>query len=134
MRDSSIVVNSTLFRSRISNKSGSLRMLSRMLTLLFMLPVYVKPQWLWPMVPTTVSNMAQPFTYDTKDNEKELIIPAINGVVSILEAAATSPKVKRVVLTSSFASVLDVARKAPPYFTYTGEDWNPLTYEESIDP
>ena len=25
-------------------------------------------------------------------------------------------------------------RKGPPYFTYTGADWNPLTYEESIDP
>ncbi|KFA45563.1 hypothetical protein S40293_06601 [Stachybotrys chartarum IBT 40293] len=81
-----------------------------------------------------VIHVASPFTYDTKNNEKELIIPAINGVVSILEAAAASPKIKRVVLTSSFASVLDVNRKAPPYFTYTGEDWNPLSYEESIDP
>lgn len=76
----------------------------------------------------------QPLTYDTKDNEKELIIPAINGVLSVLEAASTSPSVKRVVVTSSFASVLDADRQAPPYFTYTGEDWNPLTYEESIDP
>jgi nucleoside-diphosphate-sugar epimerase len=63
-----------------------------------------------------------------------LIIPAINGVTSILEAAATSPKIKRVVLTSSFAAVLDAGRKGPPYFTYTGDDWNPLSYEESIDP
>lgn len=55
-------------------------------------------------------------------------------MLSILEAAATSPNVKRVVITSSFASVLNAERKAPPYFTYTGEDWNPLTYEESIDP
>lgn len=37
------------------------------------------------------------------------------------------------VITSSFASVLDVDRKAPPYFTYTGKDWNPLTYEEAAD-
>lgn len=51
-----------------------------------------------------------------------------------MEAAASNPKIKRVVITSSFASVLDVNRKAPPYFTYTGKDWNPLTYEESIDP
>ncbi|KAI0385995.1 NAD dependent epimerase/dehydratase [Hypomontagnella monticulosa] len=81
-----------------------------------------------------VIHVASPFTYDTKDNEKELIIPAINGVLSILEAASAAPNVKRVVITSSFASVLDANRKAPPYFTYTGEDWNPLTYEESIDP
>jgi nucleoside-diphosphate-sugar epimerase len=63
-----------------------------------------------------------------------LIIPAINGVESILEAAASSSKVKRVVITSSFASVLDSGREAPPYFTYTGDDWNPQSYEESIDP
>lgn len=27
---------------------------------------------------------------------------------------------------------MDVNRKGPPYFVFTGEDWNPLTYEESI--
>ncbi|KAI1764533.1 NAD dependent epimerase/dehydratase [Hypoxylon sp. FL1150] len=81
-----------------------------------------------------VIHVASPFTYDTKNNEKELIIPAINGVLSVLEAASASPNVRRVVITSSFASVLDANRKAPPYFTYTGQDWNPLTYEESIDP
>lgn len=73
-------------------------------------------------------------TYNTTNNEKELILPAIHGVKSILEAAAATPTMKRIVLTSSFASVVDIKRKAPPYFTYTGEDWNPLTYEEAIDP
>ncbi|GKU07930.1 dihydroflavonol-4-reductase [Fusarium langsethiae] len=81
-----------------------------------------------------VIHVASPFTYDTKDNEKELIVPAINGVESIFQAAASSPKVNRIVITSSFASVLDAERKAPPYFTYTGNDWNPLSYQESIDP
>ncbi|KAL5355638.1 hypothetical protein BJX96DRAFT_184234 [Aspergillus floccosus] len=80
-----------------------------------------------------VIHTASPFTYDTTDNEKELVRPAINGVQAVLEAASTNPNVKRVVLTSSFASVLDANRKAPPYFTYTGADWNPLTYEESVD-
>lgn len=71
-------------------------------------------------------------SYDTKDNEKELIIPAINGVKAIMSAAASEPSIKRVVLTSSFASVMNADRKSPPYFTYTGDDWNPLTYAESI--
>lgn len=52
---------------------------------------------------------------------------------AVFEAASTNPKIRRIVLTSSFASVLDVNRKAPPYFTYTGGDWNPLTYEEAAD-
>ncbi|OAA63758.1 NAD dependent epimerase/dehydratase [Niveomyces insectorum RCEF 264] len=81
-----------------------------------------------------VIHVASPFTYDTKDNEKELIIPAINGVQSILEASAAAGTISRVVITSSFASVLDVDRKAPPYFTYTGDDWNPLSYEKAADP
>lgn len=83
-----------------------------------------------------VIHVASPFTYDTTDNEKELIIPAINGVKAVLAAAASSPSVKRVVVTSSFASVLDADRKDRAhgvYFTYTGADWNPLTYEEAAD-
>ncbi|PLB50384.1 NAD(P)-binding protein [Aspergillus steynii IBT 23096] len=81
-----------------------------------------------------VIHTASPFTYDTTDNEKELIRPAINGVRAILDAAATNPQIQRIVLTSSFASILDVNRKGPPYFTFTGEDWNPLSYEEAADP
>ena len=52
----------------------------------------------------------------------------------MFEAAAASGTVKRIVITSSFASVLDAARKGPPYFTYTAQDWNPLSYEETVDP
>ncbi|KAL2863769.1 SDR family oxidoreductase [Aspergillus lucknowensis] len=78
-----------------------------------------------------IIHTASPFTYDTTDNEKELIIPAINGVKAVFEAASTNLNIRRIVLTSSFASVMNVNRKAPPYFTYTGADWNPLSYEEA---
>jgi nucleoside-diphosphate-sugar epimerase len=61
------------------------------------------------------------------------MIPAINGVRSILSAASKSA-VKRVVVTSSFAAVIDINRKRPPFFTYTSSDWNPLTYSEAISP
>ncbi|KAK0383449.1 hypothetical protein NLU13_9360 [Sarocladium strictum] len=80
-----------------------------------------------------IVHSASPLTYDTTDNEQELVIPAINGVRAVFEAAAACVSVRRIVITSSFASVLDAARKGPPYFTYTGQDWNPLTYEETID-
>ncbi|KAH8680663.1 NAD dependent epimerase/dehydratase [Xylariales sp. PMI_506] len=81
-----------------------------------------------------VIHVASPLTYDTTDNEKELILPAINGVRSIMEASATNSSISRVVITSSFASVVDIGRKEPNHFTYTGKDWNPLTYEQAIDP
>ncbi|KAE8151419.1 pyridoxal phosphate-dependent transferase [Aspergillus avenaceus] len=80
-----------------------------------------------------VIHVASPFTYNTTNNEKELIIPAVNGVKSILSASAKH-NVKRVVLTSSFASVIDIHKTPDPGFTYTGAHWNPLTYEEAIDP
>ncbi|KAL4970554.1 SDR family oxidoreductase [Aspergillus stella-maris] len=92
-----------------------------------------------------VVHVASPFTYVTSNNEKELILPAINGVNAIL-AASSAPDsiVRRVVMTSSFAAVVDVPRSlkaaastessGEPYFTYTASDWNPLTYEESIEP
>jgi nucleoside-diphosphate-sugar epimerase len=55
-------------------------------------------------------------------------------VKAVFEAAAAAGSVKRIVVTSSFASVIDIARKGPPYFTYTGEDWNPQSYELTVDP
>ncbi|KAH2919494.1 hypothetical protein KXW25_005110 [Aspergillus fumigatus] len=82
-----------------------------------------------------VIHVASPFTYNTTNNEQELILPAINGVKSILAASAKpGSTVKRVVLTSSFASVIDISKNPGPDFTYTGAHWNPITYEESVDP
>ncbi|PVH99438.1 NAD dependent epimerase/dehydratase [Periconia macrospinosa] len=80
-----------------------------------------------------IIHVASPFDYSVQDNENQLVKPAIAGVQAVMEAAAANPGVKRVVITSSFASVLDVNRKSPPHFTYTSADWNPLSYEESID-
>ena len=53
---------------------------------------------------------------------------------SILEAASKAPRIKRVVITSSFAAVVDIERKGPPYFVYTADDWNPLSYREAVAP
>lgn len=78
-----------------------------------------------------IIHVASPLSYDVKDFEKELIRPAIAGVKAIMHAAAEAKTVQRVVLTSSFASVLDLSRGPGPGFTYTGADWNPLTYEEA---
>jgi nucleoside-diphosphate-sugar epimerase len=40
--------------------------------------------------------------------------------------------VKRVVLTSSFATIFDRSRDTTVSYTYTAEDWNPVTYEEAV--
>ncbi|KAJ0271898.1 hypothetical protein CBS470a_012945 [Colletotrichum nupharicola] len=81
-----------------------------------------------------IIHVASPFTYDVKDNERELIRPAKNGVHAIMSAAEAQPNIKRIVITSSFAAVLNADRKAPPYFDYTSDDCNPLTEEEACIP
>lgn len=67
---------------------------------------------------------------NTADNERELVLPAINGVKSVLDAAKNEPRVKRIVFVSSFAAVADVAKDAAPGYTYTSADWNPMPYDE----
>ncbi|KAK9452554.1 hypothetical protein V1511DRAFT_507561 [Dipodascopsis uninucleata] len=78
-----------------------------------------------------IIHVASPFSYDISNAEEELVIPAIAGVKAVMVAAHKSGTVRRVVITSSFASVMDVSRGPGPGFTYTGEDWNPLTYDEA---
>jgi nucleoside-diphosphate-sugar epimerase len=80
-----------------------------------------------------IIHVASPFTYDIQDNEQDLVLPAINGVKSLFLAANKSSTVKRIVLTSSFAAVVDIKRNASPRHEYTASDWNPQTYEESVD-
>jgi nucleoside-diphosphate-sugar epimerase len=47
---------------------------------------------------------------DVKDNEKDMLQPAIEGTRQMLEACKKESSVKRVVVTSSFAAVLDMAK------------------------
>lgn len=81
-----------------------------------------------------VVHTASPFHYHAKDPEKDMLIPAINGTLSILKSAANEPshKVKRMVITSSFAANLDFD-KLGPNKTYTEADWNPATRESAIE-
>jgi nucleoside-diphosphate-sugar epimerase len=52
-----------------------------------------------------VFHIASPFYHAVKDPQAELIDPALKGTLSVLESVAKASSVKRVVLTSSIASV-----------------------------
>jgi len=53
------------------------------------------------------------------------------GTTSILKAIARfAPQVRRVVITSSFAAILDEAKIADPGTTFTEASWNPVTLED----
>lgn len=67
-------------------------------------------------------------TAATADPKKDLIDPAVIGTTAILQALHRSaPGVKRVVITSSFASIIDAARVTDPTKIFTERDWNPVT-------
>ncbi|KEY64222.1 hypothetical protein S7711_03509 [Stachybotrys chartarum IBT 7711] len=79
-----------------------------------------------------IIHTASPFVLNPEDNVKELLEPAINGSVAILEAAKRWGKdVKTVVATSSFASINDVLKGKREGYKYDEKDWNPMTFEEA---
>ncbi|KAK1986697.1 NAD dependent epimerase/dehydratase [Colletotrichum cereale] len=81
---------------------------------------------------TGIIHAASPFILNPKNNETDLLRPAINGSVAILEASRLyGPDVKRIVNVSSFASIVDMAQGYRPGYTYTEKDWNPMSYEDA---
>lgn len=54
--------------------------------------------------------------------------PAIMGTKGILESISkVAPSVKRVVIVSSFASVVDYSKGNAPEYAYSDKDWNPVS-------
>ena len=79
-----------------------------------------------------VIHTASPFVMQVEDNGRDLLNPAVKGTISVLEAVKkNAPQVKRVVMTSSFAAILDPTQGNRPGYTYSEKDWNPVTYEQA---
>ncbi|KAF8608331.1 NADPH-dependent methylglyoxal reductase-like protein GRE2 [Ceratobasidium sp. AG-I] len=79
-----------------------------------------------------VLHTSSPFVFKINDVTKDLLAPAIQGTTEILKSAKRyGPSVKRVVVTSSFASVVDQSQGDRPGYAYSEKDWNPITYEQS---
>lgn len=71
-----------------------------------------------------VLHTASPFHMETEGKAlTTLINPAVKGTKNVLASIAKEGKVKRVVITSSFAAIVDNNGKRMPY-TYTEADWN----------
>jgi dihydroflavonol-4-reductase len=77
-----------------------------------------------PFAPYTdvdvVFHMASPYVVHAEDAQRDLVDPAVRGTLSMLEAAAKSKRVKRVILTSSMAAITD----QPDGRLLTEDDWN----------
>ncbi|KAK4553606.1 Glycine-rich RNA-binding protein 2, mitochondrial [Recurvomyces mirabilis] len=81
-----------------------------------------------------VIHTASPFHFNVTDVQKELLDPAIIGTTGILKSIKKSaPSVKRVVITSSFASIVNPFKGNWPDHVYSEEDWNPITQEQAVE-
>jgi dihydroflavonol-4-reductase len=69
-----------------------------------------------------IQHIASPFPARSPKNDDEVVLPAKQGVMSILESAAKN-KVKRVVLTSSSSAVLHGKPKGGESGTFDEKDW-----------
>lgn len=79
-----------------------------------------------------VIHTASPFHFNITDTKKDLLDPAIIGTTGILKAIKkNAPSVKHVVITSSFAAILNPSKGLNPGHIYSEQDWNPITLEEA---
>lgn len=85
---------------------------------------------------TYILHVASPVPVDNPTNpEKEVIQPAIQGVLHVLKAAATaSSTVKRIVVTSSIAAVNEGRIPEWENKTFTEKDWSDITDPSRTSP
>ncbi|KAL2864035.1 SDR family oxidoreductase [Aspergillus lucknowensis] len=77
-----------------------------------------------------VIHTASPFPVEFTDPVKDVLTPAIKGTIGILRAVKShAPSVKRVVVTSSFAAIVNPAF-SPKIYDETS--WNPVTWEQAV--
>ncbi|KAK0470563.1 hypothetical protein IW261DRAFT_1008152 [Armillaria novae-zelandiae] len=81
---------------------------------------------------SAVIHVASPFFRSVNDPRKDLLDPARQGTVKVLEACLKQG-VRRVVVTGSIAAVIDPTKGGVwRDYTYTAEDWDPLTYDQAV--
>ncbi|TLD15854.1 uncharacterized protein PgNI_02003 [Pyricularia grisea] len=79
-----------------------------------------------------VMHIASPVSMNYK-HPSELVDPAVIGTTGILKALARSaPSVKRVVITSSTAAIMDMERELDAKCLLNESSWNPNTLEDAI--
>ncbi|RMZ72880.1 aldehyde reductase II [Pyrenophora seminiperda CCB06] len=80
-----------------------------------------------------VLHTASPLNLSLIDPQKDVLDPAIIGTTTLLKSVAKfAPTVKRVVILSSFAAMVNEVQGDWPEHTYTTADWNPISNEEAL--
>lgn len=66
-------------------------------------------------------HVASPYFMNSRDPQKELVDPALNGTRHFLESCVKIKSIKKVIVTSSVAAITDEGRKS---HIFTEDDWN----------
>jgi nucleoside-diphosphate-sugar epimerase len=80
-----------------------------------------------------ICHVASPYFTNSTNPIADLVEPAVNGTKNVLKSAIhqKSKTLKRMTILSSFASVVDLSKNPRPGYTYTADDWDPVTKEEA---
>lgn len=79
-----------------------------------------------------VVHTASPVRFAPEDPVKDILDPAIKGTTGILKSIqAHAPSVKRVVITSSSAAVVNPFKHEK---SYNESNWAPFTWEDALKP
>lgn len=86
---------------------------------------------------SVVLHTASPCFFDTTEQEKDLMIPAINGTKSIMNAIKrqvldSKCKITRVVITSSDSAIYSVEDEHNASLSFDESSWNNMSYEDSL--
>ena len=65
-----------------------------------------------------ICHVASPFHFTPKDNVKDLLLPPIRGTLGVLESALKAPSVKRIVITSTMATISHIGKGVWPGHVY----------------
>lgn len=77
-----------------------------------------------------VLHIALPHSVDVRNYENDILVPVVNTTKGILNAIRIYGDVKKIVMTSSFLTILDVFKFGNECTVFTEKDWNPATWEE----
>lgn len=81
---------------------------------------------------TAFLHTASPCHFNVTDPVKDLVEPAVEGTKNALKAIHKyGANVKRVVITSSYAAIMDLEKAGSPEVVTTEEAWNPITLEDA---
>ncbi|MCF8217064.1 MAG: aldehyde reductase [Chlorobium sp.] len=71
-----------------------------------------------------IIHTASPYVINVKNPAKDLVEPSLQGTLGVMEAAAKTATIRRVILTSSVAAVTDEPDSTK---VFTERDWNTLS-------